>query len=424
MPTATAKSIHSGPKRKSSLRIGPKKNASSDSSLASEQTTSKKIEIANVHTPLTVQTLTKVKNAARRFKKRRRSSSGPKEKRTVYLKYHVFNVLEIDTLNSTFTARFSIEGTWEEPQLNGFDKNEVTLEMLDDIWKPRKIKFANEVEGFYTNSSGSIDGDEVAGPQIELCDWEVDLSLKNKNAVVTCYFHYFATFATEMSLQMFPFDYQTLVINIEMHSRDADITFVDNPFRLSKVDSENVQLSEWYVLGHVGRNVKTEKMNIFQISIGTRRRAGYYVTNVFAPIFVITSLTWLPYTISAERSVRGMRIQVTLLLFLTSIAFKFYVAEYLPKIAYSTLCDGYILSALVCQASIAVEIGFVGAVIGDADVAALVSFEGKFAVILASLWGVLLHIALLVTIYKYKWKVRVYTKSELSRKYSHRVHPE
>ena len=428
--TATKNAMKVGPQRRRSLTIGPKKSVSqrlqeeaeraraAEAEAEAEAEAKAEAEAAQENSqPPNVNVVHNVAKAARIFKKRRRSS-GQIEDRTLYVKYHVFNILDIDTLDSTFTARFTMEATWEEPQLNGFEKHEVTLEMLDNIWKPRKVKFTNEIEGYYTNASEILDGNEDAAPQIEVCDWEIDLSRKNKNAVMTCYFHYFGTFSTKMSLGMFPFDYQTLTISMEMHARDANIVFVDNPFRSSKVDVANVKLSEWYVLGHCGKCEKhaSGKMNVFVVHIGVRRRAGYYVQSVFFPIFIISSLTGLAYTISAEPDDRGMRIQVILLLFLTSIAFKFYVADNLPKIAYSTLCDGYVLCALVFQATIAIEVGMVGAALGDHDLKRQVDIEYWFLGILFILWT-LFHIAIIVMVIRYKGKVRIYTKQTLKRQY-------
>ena len=430
--TATKNAMKVGPQRRRSLTIGPKKSVSqrlqeeaeraraaeAEAEAEAEAKAKAEAEAAQENSqPPNVNVVHNVAKAARIFKKRRRSS-GQIEDRTLYVKYHVFNILDIDTLDSTFTARFTMEATWEEPQLNGFEKHEVTLEMLDNIWKPRKVKFTNEIEGYYTNASEILDGNEDAAPQIEVCDWEIDLSKKEQERRNDVLLSLLWNIFNQNVPRYVSFRLQTLTISMEMHARDANIVFVDNPFRSSKVDVANVKLSEWYVLGHCGKCEKhaSGKMNVFVVHIGVRRRAGYYVQSVFFPIFIISSLTGLAYTISAEPDDRGMRIQVILLLFLTSIAFKFYVADNLPKIAYSTLCDGYVLCALVFQATIAIEVGMVGAALGDHDLKRQVDIEYWFLGILFILWT-LFHIAIIVMVIRYKGKVRIYTKQTLKRQY-------
>ena len=130
--TATKKSIKTGPKRRGSVKIGPKRSISQSKRLEEEAKKKEEAEKAAVHAKAEakVNVMRNVAKAARKFKKRRRTS-GMKEDKTLYVKYHIFNILDIDTLDSTFTVRFSVEATWEEPQLNGFEKHEVTLEILN-----------------------------------------------------------------------------------------------------------------------------------------------------------------------------------------------------------------------------------------------------------------------------------------------------
>ena len=66
---------------------------------------------------------------------------------------------------------------------------------------------------------------------------------------------------------------------------------------------------------------------------------------------LITALTFTSFAVGADSI--GDRIQITLTLLLTSVAFKYYVQQFVPTVSYLTLMDKYILSCMIFQFSMA-----------------------------------------------------------------------
>ncbi|CAK9008561.1 unnamed protein product [Durusdinium trenchii] len=71
------------------------------------------------------------------------------------------------------------------------------------------------------------------------------------------------------------------------------------------------------------------------------RRAAYYIWNIALPNFLLSMLVFTSFAIPKEDL--ADRLSVTLTLVLTSVAFKYMVAQELPRISYLTLLDTYIL---------------------------------------------------------------------------------
>ncbi len=287
---------------------------------------------------------------------KRRKKVGPRglPTRELWVKYEILNILGIDTVGQSFRTRCILEATWEEPVLNSYVENDntaVDILSMSQVWKPRRVKFMNEI-------------DEGIEPNIEICDW--DPRPGSNDAVVTCYFNYTGSFLTKMNLKMFPFDYQELTLDFTMLTRELDLIFRLNPMRESEFNKRNSQMHEW-ILSHTTENFEIQQDNkhlpVFHITLHCKRRAGYYLINVMIPVLLITALTWLGYSIPSNDL--GSRLEAVLTLVLTSVAFKFVVAGHLPRLSYSTLCDHYMILSLLFQTAIATEIGVTTVLIED-----------------------------------------------------------
>ena len=62
---------------------------------------------------------------------------------------------------------------------------------------------------------------------------------------------------------------------------------------------------------------------------------------------LITALTFTSFAVGADST--GDRIQITLTLLLTSVAFKYHVQQFVPAVSYLTFMDKYILSCMIFQ---------------------------------------------------------------------------
>lgn len=126
------------------------------------------------------------------------------------------------------------------------------------------------------------------------------------------------------------------------------------------------------------------------------RRHGYYLWNVFLPTFLLTILAGTTYAV--PRVNVAERLGVVLTLLLTSVAFKFVVAQGLPKISYNTCLDCYVLISFIFLTAAAWNVAGVAYVANTdeesaADIETILRriFEIAFA-----LWHVITLTAILV----------------------------
>ena len=104
-----------------------------------------------------------------------------------------------------------------------------------------------------------------------------------------------------------------------------------------------------------------------------QRWSAYFMWNIALPNFLLSVLVFTSFAIAQESL--ADRLSVTLTLVLTSVAFKYMVAQELPKISYLTLLDKYILLSFT----------FLALVGGQNTLAAIVEQrEGDFPIVDAS----------------------------------------
>ena len=113
---------------------------------------------------------------------------------------------------------------------------------------------------------------------------------------------------------------------------------------------------EWDLQQHVlvesTQNTREEgsSPNIFplyNVKLHVRRQCGFYIYNIALLMCLITALTFSTFAVSIDST--GDRIQITLTLLLTSVAFKYYVQQFVPTVSYLTFLGKYVLSCLIFQ---------------------------------------------------------------------------
>jgi hypothetical protein len=75
------------------------------------------------------------------------------------------------------------------------------------------------------------------------------------------------------------------------------------------------------------------------------RKPGYFIYNAYMLIFFVSTLGFVPFSFSVSNN--QFRIQVTSLLILTSVNFRWIVTQRLPTVSYLTTLDYYAIGALI-----------------------------------------------------------------------------
>ena len=281
--------------------------------------------------------------------------------REIWVKYNVSNLYHVDMAQQTFELRFNLEFTWEEPALNGHPVGQPVN--WESIWRPTRVKFLN--------------GRDVKfDPTYELCTWEKRLS---GNAVVTCYGMVHGSFDESYELQDFPFDCQDCTVSVLLHSRTHRLVYKRNPDskRKSSFDHSMVTLAEWETHDPDDEEILNPKGNSFNIYIRLKRKPNFIIGHLMFPIGLFSTTTWLAYACPAGADGVSSRLGVGLTMVLTSVAFKFAMAQDLPRLPYATHMDNYIMANMLMQLVVCFHVGVAGRMEVSSyadDVFALTSF--------------------------------------------------
>lgn len=262
----------------------------------------------------------------------------------VCVRVNISSVSDIDTVGQEFTCELFLAATWEEPQLRG--KLNASDVDWDQNWDPR-IYFVNAVEVKSMHKKHKII--KIGGSPIPI----VQLSYR----VV-------GRFKTLFSLHNFPFDYQTLKVEISSKWSSAAVVFDRTPNVPCVLSNANfLGKEEWDLMDHVITKDSTSSDESSKVSIISysfysfefhiKRKYTYFLTNIALLMFLISLLSFTTFFISPDSL--GDRLSVILTLLLTAVTFKFVVSQSLPPVSYLTVLDWYVLSSVIFIFSVAVE---------------------------------------------------------------------
>jgi hypothetical protein len=100
----------------------------------------------------------------------------------------------------------------------------------------------------------------------------------------------------------------------------------------------------------------------------------FHVSSAYLLIFLITSLGFATFSISVTTP--QFRCQVTGLLLLTSVNFRWIITQRLPSVSYLTLIDKYTIGCLFCLAAIFIWHAIIGSKIITSDSSTLSTIDG------------------------------------------------
>ena len=75
------------------------------------------------------------------------------------------------------------------------------------------------------------------------------------------------------------------------------------------------------------------------------RESRYYVVKVLIPLVLIVAMSWITFFFDPKEAAAGIRLGATVML--TLIAYRFAIDGSLPKVAYLTRMDMFMLSATI-----------------------------------------------------------------------------
>ena len=264
----------------------------------------------------------------------------------VYVRVSIVSVGDIDAVRQEFQSEFYMNLRWEERMLLGKDvSNEANIDW-ESIWDPGVYIIDAVNLEIYERHSSILPPERIGNPP-----------------QVAQYYHIKGTFKEVLEVNNFPFDYQDLSLILTSNWHADQLTLVKDDKKDDNIHTWNFYAKqEWCLRCHVITETLTLKPTEgssgnsypqYRVRMNVLRQYKFYIYNVALIMCLITLLTFTAFAVEPDSP--GDRIQITLTLLLTSVAFKYYVQQFVPTVSYLTLLDKYVLACMVFQFCMALQ---------------------------------------------------------------------
>jgi len=245
---------------------------------------------------------------------------------TVHVGIYLFDVTGVNDVQGTFTADVIVHLRWTDPRL-ARDVGEPRTFDLTDVWHPR-IQIANQRRVFRQFTE-----------QVEVAP----------DGGVTYRQRFSGTFVINPDLRDFPVDEQLLPIRLVFPD------YSEQELQL-EIDSETTGQSPLFDIPDWSIDVGRLRVDPLMFTPGlsraslvyelkARRHVWYYALKVLLPLVLIVCMSWAAFWIDPENT--ASQIGVATSSMLTLIAYRFMLGSLLPKVAYMTRLDYFILGATI-----------------------------------------------------------------------------
>ncbi len=258
----------------------------------------------------------------------------------------VIEIAEIDPSDNTFQVDGFLDLTWCDPrerfniEETGFEK-EIFLERdvelkLERMWWP-DVEFVNEIE------PRRIENEEL---------------IIQPNGSIEYREKFSAKLATDYDMRRFPFDIQTLIIEIESFAWSShDLIFVVEDDIVGF--SDEFSIPEWEIIA-IDEHLDTKKevrdrnpYSEFVAEITVERDPGFYLTKIMIPLIIIVAISWAVFWMVGDGLADRMSVSFTGVL--AAVAYQFIISEALPRHVYNTFMDAIVLFSFVVMTLTIIE---------------------------------------------------------------------
>jgi hypothetical protein len=259
---------------------------------------------------------------------------------------YVIEIADIDPSDNTFQVDGFLDLTWCDPR-ERFDPEETGVEKeiflehdvelkLQRMWWP-DIEFVNEIQ------PRQMENEELI--------IEPDGSIEYREK-------FSAKLATDFNMQRFPFDTQTLIIEIESFAWSSkDLIFVVEDDIVGF--SDEFSIPEWEIIGiqeHLETKQEVRDRNPYSelvVEITVERDPGFYLTKIMIPLIIITSISWAVFWMVGDGLADRMSVSFTGVL--AAVAYQFIISEALPRHIYNTFMDAIVLFSFIMMTLTIIE---------------------------------------------------------------------
>jgi gamma-aminobutyric acid receptor subunit beta len=243
------------------------------------------------------------------------------------------DISSIDSAQQSFTADIAVILRWKDARL-AHTGTGVAHYALDQIWTPR-VGIANETSSVVRKLPESV---------------EVDAE-----GTVVYRQRYVGSFTQPLHLQSFPFDKQMFRLHlVAVRYSPAEVKFVpdqkwiDAGLKQAGGISPSITLPDWTINKW---DIKTLNYSLvpgieysgYIFEFTASRNVQHYILKVILPLILIVMMSWIVFWIDPRET--SSQISVAITSMLTLIAYRFAIDSQLPRLAYTTRLDAFILTS-------------------------------------------------------------------------------
>ena len=242
--------------------------------------------------------------------------------RDVEIKVVLLDVDEVNSVKQSFSANIATAIRWQDPGLAHEGPNSIGRP-LADVWHP-SIQILNQQRIVATFPK-----------TVEI----------HPDGTVLYRQRYWGSFSQALELHSFPFDTQRLTLTL------ANVGFGMRSVRfLASPDSgisEQFSMPDWKVTGwdFVTLDLPFEEdaaqVKGMVFSLDVKRDTSYFKYKVILPLVLIVMMSWMVFWI--DPSLVATQISVSVTAMLTMIAYRFALAGLIPRLAFLTSLDYFVL---------------------------------------------------------------------------------
>jgi hypothetical protein len=241
---------------------------------------------------------------------------------------YVLDVTSIDNVSQTFTADVMFSARWRDPRLASDaleDRDRGRRLGLDEVWHPQLLAMNRRHL-------------ERLMPELVQVDAEGNAGYVQR---------VIGEFSAHLDLRDFPFDSQSLPVTLISVYGPDQVRFVVNQRLSGKVKAFSV--AGWDIevapaqVGSMFLEAQARELTRVDFLMQARRESGYFTWKVLLPLGFIVLMAWMVFWIDPVELPAQLGVAATAVL--TLIAFQLSLGYMLPKVAYLTRVDKFVLGA-------------------------------------------------------------------------------
>ncbi len=249
--------------------------------------------------------------------------------------FFVIDIKEIDDLEQTYTADIWFTETWNDPRLSEKALGRSLAKCVfknNEIWTPTIIVI---------NQNG---GTELL-ENVSRVDAKGNVQKRQR---------YLGEITSDLDFANFPFDDQDLHFILTAVGPEAnDIIFEldkDTTGQMNKFSAEGWEINLVEGLPKTQEietwgNALIHSLNRMDFVLKAERERDYYIWKVIAPLCLIVLMAWAVFWIDPKHL--GPQVGLSTATVFTLIAYRFSIGFTLPKVAYFTRMDNFVLLSTV-----------------------------------------------------------------------------